>query len=91
MIIMVSEKGKFLAEKFGYLPETIERFLQLFGLEETKDILQAYERKPKTAIRINELKINPPELIERMEKRVLFYHKVIGTKMDFSLKKHLFH
>ncbi|MCG3253527.1 MAG: RsmB/NOP family class I SAM-dependent RNA methyltransferase [Candidatus Heimdallarchaeota archaeon] len=66
---MVSEKGKSLAEKFGYLPETIERFLQLFGLEETKDILQAYERKPKTAIRINELKINPHELIERMEKK----------------------
>lgn len=66
---MVSEKSKLLAEKYGYLPETIERFLQLFGLEETKDILQAYERKPKAAIRINELKINPPELIDRMEKK----------------------
>ncbi len=87
MFIMVSEKSKFLAEKFGYLPETIERFLQLFGLEETKNLLQAYEIKPKTAIRINELKINPLELIERMEKKGFVLTKSNWYENGFFIEK----
>ncbi len=72
---MVSEKSKALAEEFGYLPETIERFLQLLGYHETKEMLQAYEIKPKIAIRINELKIKSSELIKRLEKKGIILTK----------------
>ncbi|NHJ31943.1 MAG: RsmB/NOP family class I SAM-dependent RNA methyltransferase [Asgard group archaeon] len=84
---MVSEKSKILADKFGYLPEIIERFLQLFGQEETEEILQAYESKPKTAIRINELKIKPSELVKRLERKGIVLTKSSWYENGFFIEK----
>jgi NOL1/NOP2/sun family putative RNA methylase len=84
---MVSEKSKTLAEEYGYLPETIERFLRLFGLEETKELLQAYETKPKTAIRINELKINASELVERLERKGIILSKSNWYENGFFIEE----
>jgi len=58
---------KQLAERYGYLEETIKRFIELFGIEETKEMLRAYQKKPQPTIRINTLKISPFELKKRLE------------------------
>jgi len=58
---------KQLAEKYGYLPETIDRFVKLFGVEETEEMLVAYEKSPLPTIRVNTLKISPFELRKRLE------------------------
>lgn len=58
---------KQLAEKYGYLEETIARFVKLFGLEETAEMLQAYEKSPLPTIRVNTLKISAFELKKRLE------------------------
>ncbi|MHA1503877.1 MAG: NOL1/NOP2/sun family putative RNA methylase [Candidatus Heimdallarchaeota archaeon] len=61
------EEQKQLAERFGYLEETIERFVKLFGIEETKEMLRAYQKSPQPTIRVNTLKISPFELKKRLE------------------------
>ncbi|MHA1126099.1 MAG: NOL1/NOP2/sun family putative RNA methylase [Candidatus Heimdallarchaeota archaeon] len=63
----MSLNQKQLAEKYGYLEETIERFLKLFGEKETKEMLAAYEKSPHPTIRVNTLKISPFDLRKRLE------------------------
>lgn len=62
-------KAERLAEKYGYLLETIERFIAIFGLEETEQMLSAYEKPPTPTIRVNSLKITREELITRLTKK----------------------
>jgi len=84
---MVSEKSKALADEFGYLPETIERFLQLLGFEETKEMLQAYEIEPRTAIRINELRIKPTQLINKLEEKGIILTKSKWYENGYFVEK----
>ncbi|MFW9922128.1 MAG: RsmB/NOP family class I SAM-dependent RNA methyltransferase [Candidatus Thorarchaeota archaeon] len=66
---MYQKEAEELAEKYGYLPETIQRFISIFGLDETKKMLTAYEKPPATTIRVNTLKIKKEELIKRLTKK----------------------
>jgi len=66
---MISSEATELARKFGYLPEIIHRYIQIWGFDETKDMLEAYEKPPKPTIRVNTLKINANELFERLKKK----------------------
>ena len=63
---MVSNDAKNLAEKYGYLETTIERFIQLFGKDVTIKMIDAYEIPPKQTIRVNTLKIKSKELELRL-------------------------
>ncbi|MHA1212002.1 MAG: hypothetical protein ACTSSH_06040 [Candidatus Heimdallarchaeota archaeon] len=63
---MVSPEAQKLAKKFGYLTETIERFIVLFGLEETEAMINAYEKTPKQSIRVNTLRTTLEILEERL-------------------------
>ncbi|NHJ47239.1 MAG: RsmB/NOP family class I SAM-dependent RNA methyltransferase [Asgard group archaeon] len=89
---MVSENTQMLAKKYGYLPETIERFLKLFGLEHTKAMLVAYNKKPQQSIRVNTLKTSKEKLEKRLcvkgfrLERVPFYNDGFFVKeAPFSL------
>ncbi|MBD3192081.1 MAG: NOL1/NOP2/sun family putative RNA methylase [Candidatus Heimdallarchaeota archaeon] len=55
-----------LAKDYGYLPYIIERFIKLFGLKETEEMLEAFEVLPQSSIRVNTLKITSQELIKRL-------------------------
>lgn len=55
-----------LAKKYEYLPYIIERFIKLFGPQDTKEMLKAFEILPKPSIRVNSLKITTRELIKRL-------------------------
>ena len=68
MVFNVYLKGtEELAKKFDYLEETISRFIQLYGVDETRKILQAYEKPPLTTIRLNTLKKQPSLIVDRLE------------------------
>ncbi|NHI83893.1 MAG: RsmB/NOP family class I SAM-dependent RNA methyltransferase [Candidatus Thorarchaeota archaeon] len=63
------QKAKDLAKEYGYLPYMIERYLALWGQDETLEFLKACERPIRTSIRTNTLKITVQELKERLEKK----------------------
>jgi NOL1/NOP2/sun family putative RNA methylase len=64
--LSIKEAARELAKQHGYLLETIERFIIIFGLQEVREMLEAYEQPPKTTIRINTLKITKEELVDKM-------------------------
>ncbi len=61
------ELAKRLAKEYGYLPYMIERYLALWGEEETREFLEACERPIRTAIRVNTLKAEVEEVIGRLK------------------------
>lgn len=52
----VRTRAKALAKEYGYLPYMIERYLFLWGEEETLEFLKACENPIQTSIRLNTLK-----------------------------------
>ncbi|MGQ4870400.1 MAG: RsmB/NOP family class I SAM-dependent RNA methyltransferase [Candidatus Thorarchaeota archaeon] len=61
------ERARSLAKKYGYLQYMTERYLALWGEEETLQFLEACERPVRTAIRINTLKSPIRTVVERLE------------------------
>ncbi|AGK60468.1 ribosomal RNA methyltransferase NOP2 [Archaeoglobus sulfaticallidus PM70-1] len=70
-----------LAEKYGYDEFIVRRWINFFG-DEAVEIIEAMEKVPKY-IRINTLKIEENELIERLEKRGFILEK---TEVDYCYK-----
>ncbi|MBD3337539.1 MAG: NOL1/NOP2/sun family putative RNA methylase [Candidatus Lokiarchaeota archaeon] len=60
---------KQLAEKFGYLPYMIDRYIQFLGLNDTLELLKANEKPLRPSIRVNTLKISVSDLKTRLEKK----------------------
>lgn len=63
------QRAKTLAKEYGYLQYMIERYLTLWGEEETLEFLKACENPIRTAIRVNTLRITSDELVTRLEKK----------------------
>lgn len=84
---MVSKEANKLAKKFGYLLETVERFVGLFGIDETIALLEAYNHEPKKSIRVNTLKITAEELKERLEKKDFILEKTAFCDYGFFVKE----
>lgn len=63
------ELAQNLAEKYGYLPYMIERYLHFLGVDGTIDLLKANEIPLTPSIRVNTLKIKTPDLKIRMEQK----------------------
>ncbi|TFF68394.1 RsmB/NOP family class I SAM-dependent RNA methyltransferase [Candidatus Thorarchaeota archaeon] len=60
------QKAKELAERFGYLPYMTERYLALWGENETVELLEACETPPRTSIRVNTLKTDKITLMNTL-------------------------
>ena len=52
----LKQQAKKLAKDYGYLPYMIERYLSLWGEEETVSFLDACENPVRTSVRFNLLK-----------------------------------
>jgi NOL1/NOP2/sun family putative RNA methylase len=66
---MNDASAKELARKFGYSTYLVERYVELFGLDDTLRLLEANERGLKRCIRVNTLRIQPKDLVQRLEKK----------------------
>ncbi|MHA2135603.1 MAG: RsmB/NOP family class I SAM-dependent RNA methyltransferase [Candidatus Thorarchaeota archaeon] len=62
-------RAKELAKEFGYLPYMTERYLALWGEEETLSFLEACEVAPRKAIRINSLKAPIDSTARRLKRK----------------------
>ena len=81
------QKAKVLASDYGYLPYMTERYLALWGEDETIRFLEACDRHVGTSIRINELKGAISSTVKRLEKKGVILEKVpwlsSGYRVDF--------
>lgn len=84
---MSSEKAKQLAEKYGYLSEAIERFLRLYGLDFTTQMLEGYEQPPKMTIRINTLRKTKGEIIKRLAHKGIILKETEEYDLGFYVEK----
>jgi len=75
--------SKQLARKYGYDEFIIRRWLKFFGEEETLKLIEAMERGIPKHIRVNTLKIDEKELIERLSERGFVLEK---TEVPFCYK-----
>ena len=65
----IRELAKRLAKEYGYLPYMIERYLILWGEEDTLRFLDACERPVRTSIRVNTTKASVEEVQSRLEEK----------------------
>jgi len=76
-------RAKELAEKYGYQNYMIERYLALWGEEETLQFLDACEKKIRTSVRLNTLKGTIEGLKSRFQERGFKLEKVDWIKEGF--------
>ncbi len=63
----ISREAKQLAKDHGYLPYMVQRYIDMLGLRETRELLLAFDTlKPRPVIRCNYLKTDCNELIEKL-------------------------
>jgi len=65
----------------------IERYIKLFGLQETCELLEANDRSFFKSIRINSFRISPYKLISRMEKYGFKFKKIPWDTNGFYILK----
>jgi NOL1/NOP2/sun family putative RNA methylase len=58
-----------LAGKFGYSTYLVDRYIQMFGTEDTLRLLEANEKGLMSCIRCNTLRVSPEHLVSRLEKK----------------------
>jgi NOL1/NOP2/sun family putative RNA methylase len=64
--IRPSNPAKNLAEKYGYLPYMIERYIKILGFKEAEKLLEAFEKPLKLVVRTNTLLVKPEDLKQRL-------------------------
>lgn len=82
------QKAKQIAKNQGYLPYMIERYLTLWGEDETLEFLKACEIPVRSAVRLNELKNSPEETVTALENKGIKLERVpwlqTGYYVDFK-------
>lgn len=84
----IKARAKELAKEHGYLQYMIERYLILWGEEETIQFIQACERPIRTAIRLNSLRQKKEDTIRTLGKKGIGLGKIpwlqFGYYADFK-------
>ncbi len=66
--VNVDENAVELADRYGYAPYMVARYIEFLGKRETERLLEAAERVPQ-GLRANTLLIRPHDLARRLEER----------------------
>lgn len=74
-IAQISSNAYRLAREYGYLPYMVERYLEIFGYNETVELLDSFEREVKPVIRCNDLFVDCKWLVNRLE--------MLGFKLEY--------
>lgn len=74
-------------DNYGYSGFLIERYLKLFGKEETQKLLEANEKTLKKAIRINTLKISVNDCLNRLKEKGFVFSNVPWCDYGFIVEK----
>jgi NOL1/NOP2/sun family putative RNA methylase len=73
------------AEKFGYSDYLVERYIQLFGPDDTLALLEANEKELKKCIRVNTLRISSEILLSRLENKKFKLDKISWVPYGFRV------
>lgn len=71
----VSDEAISLAKKYGYRVYMVERYIRLLGLNETRELLEAFEKPLKPVIRCNHLLVDCDKLEVMLDK--------LGFKLEY--------
>ncbi len=86
-ISQIQEDARKLAEKYGYLPYMVQRYIQFLGLDDTLKLLKANEQPLTPSIRVNTLKISVLELKNRLEKKGFELEQIDWVPNGFKVIK----
>ncbi|RLI81425.1 MAG: SAM-dependent tRNA/rRNA cytosine-C5 methylase [Archaeoglobales archaeon] len=78
-----TKESKDLAKRFGYNEFIVRRWINFFGYNETVELIEAMEKGIPKHIRVNTIKIDELELIERLKDRGFILKK---TEIPFCYK-----
>ncbi|MGY5856080.1 MAG: RsmB/NOP family class I SAM-dependent RNA methyltransferase [Candidatus Thorarchaeota archaeon] len=82
------QRAKVLAKEHGYLQYMIERYLSLWGEEDTLKFIESCEQPIRTSIRINTLKSSAGEVLKRLQDKGIAMEEVPwlseGYHVDFK-------
>jgi NOL1/NOP2/sun family putative RNA methylase len=82
------QRAKALAKEHGYLQYMIERYLALWGEEDTLKFIEACEQPVRTAIRVNTLKTSTGAVLHRLQEKGVTLDEVpwldVGFYADFN-------
>ncbi|MFX1495994.1 MAG: RsmB/NOP family class I SAM-dependent RNA methyltransferase [Promethearchaeota archaeon] len=81
------KRSEELAQKFGYLPYMIERYIQILGLEDTIKLLEANEIPLIPSLRVNTLRITTENLKYRLTKKGLKLKNIKWIPYGFEVLK----
>jgi NOL1/NOP2/sun family putative RNA methylase len=70
------QKAKTIAKEYEYLPYMIERYLALWGEEETIQFLKACDQPIRTSIRVNTLRAEPDNVLATMKRKGVEFEKI---------------
>ncbi len=73
-----------LAEKYGYRPYMIKRYLLMFGKEETVEFLEANEKKLTPSLRCNTLRIDEEDFVNLFAKKRFILEEI--SDIDYGYK-----
>ena len=76
-----------LAEKYGYRPYMIKRYLEMFGKGETVKLLEANELKLIPSLRCNTLRINEEDFVNLFTKKRFVIEKISGISYGYRVLK----
>lgn len=76
-----------LAEKYGYLPYMIKRYLLLFGKEETIKFLEANEKRLIPSLRCNSLRISEEDFVNLFTRKGFVLEKISGISHGYKVFK----
>ncbi len=78
-----SERSRRLSKRYGYNEFIVRRWINIFGFEETVNLIESMERGIAKHIRVNTLKIEEKELVERLKERGF---EIAETEIPFCYK-----
>jgi NOL1/NOP2/sun family putative RNA methylase len=84
--IRPTQKSVRLAEKYGYSPWIIERYLRILPEEEVLELLETNEKPLKKSIRCNDYLIDCNKLRERLEEKGVSLNKISFTKHGYYVE-----
>ncbi|MBD3230483.1 MAG: NOL1/NOP2/sun family putative RNA methylase [Candidatus Lokiarchaeota archaeon] len=86
-MVKIVNKASELSSEYAYSKYIIERYIKLFGLKETIELLKANEIRINKSIRVNSLSIDPDILIERLERKGFEFERIPWDSNGFYVKK----
>nr|MDO8099312.1 RsmB/NOP family class I SAM-dependent RNA methyltransferase [Candidatus Njordarchaeota archaeon] len=79
-----------LAGRFGYSTYLVDRYIQMFGLEDTLRLLEANEKGLMNCIRCNTLRVSPDHLLDRLENKKFKLERIGWVPYGFRVLKESF-